>query len=379
MKIGRVLSIVAFFSIYNILMFYLGWNGLVWVKAMFAFNYDWMYWFGIAILSYAYILGRMVKPLSFLSIVGSIWFGFIQYGLLLFPVANLAVWLLGLTGVPGETAIVLVGTVTAILLAAIFAFGLYNAYSPVIRKYEVSLPKKAGLKKLKIAVASDMHFGKLSGVAHAKRLVKTIGRIHPDIILLPGDIIDDEPEHFQKKNMGAIMKQLHAPLGIYGVLGNHEYYGREIPEFLNEMKKVDIRILMDEVIQIENSFYLLGRKDKTDSKRKSFEQLVNEKELDKSLALIAMDHQPAELKEAQENGVDIIVSGHTHRGQMAPNHFITRRLFELDWGYLKKEQLHAFVSSGFGFWGPPLRIGSRSEVLEIIVKIEEKEGYSNHE
>ncbi|WP_432816082.1 metallophosphoesterase [Sutcliffiella horikoshii] len=379
MKVGRVLSIVAFFSIYNILMFYLGWNGLVWLKAMFSFQQEILYWITVTVLSYAYILGRMVKPLSALSVVGSIWFGFIQYGLLFFPLANFAVWILGVCGVPGDTAVVWVGTVTAIMLAGVFAFGTYNAYSPVIRKYEVSIPKKNKMGKLHIAVASDMHFGKLSGVAHAKRLVKTMERIKADLILLPGDIIDDDPKHFQKKNMGAILKQLHAPLGIYGVLGNHEYYGREIPAFLNEMKNVDIRILMDEVIQIGESFYLLGRKDKTDIRRKTFNQLVKDMELDGSLPLIAMDHQPAELKEAQENGVDLIVSGHTHKGQMAPNHFITRRLFELDWGYLKKGQLHAFVSSGFGFWGPPLRIGSRSEVMEILVKFEGKEGRLNHE
>ncbi|NLP51058.1 metallophosphoesterase [Bacillus sp. RO1] len=356
-------------------MFYLGWNGLVWLKAIFSFQQETVYWLGITIFSYAYILGRLVKPLSWLSIVGSIWFGYIQYGLLLFPVANLIVWILDITGVPAQTSIVMVGTVTAIMIAFIFITGLYNAYSPVIRKYEVTIPKKAEMKKIHIAVASDMHFGKLSGVAHAKRLVKMIDRIKPDIILLPGDIIDDEPEHFQKKKMGAIMKQLDAPLGIFGVLGNHEYYGREIPQFLKEMEKVDIRILMDEVIQVGDSFYLLGRKDKTDSRRKSFQQLVKDSDIDVSLPLIAMDHQPAELKEAQECGVDLIVSGHTHRGQMAPNHFITKRLFELDWGYLKKGQLHAFVSSGFGFWGPPLRIGSRSEVLEIVVEFEDREGY----
>jgi len=355
-------------------MFYLGWNGLIWLKAVFSFQQDALYWLVLAVLSYAYILGRMIKLLSWLSIIGSMWFGFVQYGLLLFPLANLAVWVLGLMDIPEQTSIVVVGTVIAIILAGIFITGLYNAYSPIIRKYQVTIPKKTEMKKLRIAVASDMHFGKLSGIAHAKRLVKMMNRINPDIILLPGDIIDDEPEHFQQKNMGAIMKQLHAPLGIYGVLGNHEYYGREIPAFLKEMEKVDIRILMDEVIQIGNSFYLLGRKDKTDSKRKSFAQLVNESELDVSLPLIAMDHQPAELKEAQENGIDIIVSGHTHRGQMAPNHLITRRLFELDWGYMKKGQLHAFVSSGFGFWGPPLRIGSRSEILEIVVEFTEKEG-----
>jgi len=82
-----------------------------------------------------------------------------------------------------------------------------------------------------------------------------------------------------------------------------------------------------------------------------------------------MDHQPAELTQAMESGIDLIVSGHTHRGQMAPNHFITKRVFELDWGYKQKEQLHAIVSSGYGFWGPPLRLGSRSEVVYIEVNL----------
>jgi predicted MPP superfamily phosphohydrolase len=80
-----------------------------------------------------------------------------------------------------------------------------------------------------------------------------------------------------------------------------------------------------------------------------------------------MDHQPSEITQAQENRVDILLSGHTHRGQMAPNHLITKRIFENDWGYLQKGQLHSIVSSGYGFWGPPLRIGSRSEIIQIQI------------
>ncbi len=80
-----------------------------------------------------------------------------------------------------------------------------------------------------------------------------------------------------------------------------------------------------------------------------------------------MDHQPHQLGAAAEAGIDLMLSGHTHRGQMMPNHLITRRLFELDWGYLRKGVMHAIVSSGFGSWGPPLRIGSRSELLDIRV------------
>ena len=146
-------------------------------------------------------------------------------------------------------------------------------------------------------MASDMHFGKLSGVSHLKRLVRHVNEMEPDIILLPGDIIDDHPGVFIQKNMGPIMKQMKAPLGVYGVLGNHEYYGRAVPEFLQEMDKIDIRILLDEVITIEDDFYLVGRRDKTERDRQSFEQLMST--VDKSMPVIAMHHQPFELKQAQ--------------------------------------------------------------------------------
>ena len=100
------------------------------------------------------------------------------------------------------------------------------------------------------------------------------------------------------------------------------------------MDKIDIRILLDEVITIEDDFYLVGRRDKTERDRQSFKQLMST--VDKSMPVIAMDHQPFELKQAAAAGVDLLLSGHTHRGQMAPNHIVTRRMYELDWGYAQK-------------------------------------------
>ncbi|WP_417899182.1 metallophosphoesterase [Bacillus haimaensis] len=366
LKLRPVLSIFAFFSLYNIFVYYLGWNVWIWASTAFHWEHHILFSIIVAIIAYSYILGRLLKLLSFLSIIGSYWFAVVQYGLLLFPIANLTVFLLKWSPLSEEAAIIWTGNVTLIIFMLLMALGMFNAYSPVIRSYEISIPKKVkNHKELKIAVASDMHFGKLSGRAHVSRLVKTVESIKPDLILLPGDIIDDDPKQFVRKQMGAILTNMHAPMGIYGVLGNHEYYGREIPAFLEEMKKLDIQILMDEVIQVEDSFYILGRKDKTDSRRKLIKDLVEN--LDHNLPIIAMDHQPTQLMEAEESGIDIILSGHTHRGQMMPNHLITKRMFELDWGYLKKNSLHAIVSSGFGFWGPPIRIGSRSEVVELKV------------
>ncbi|MNN78398.1 putative metallophosphoesterase [compost metagenome] len=89
-----------------------------------------------------------------------------------------------------------------------------------------------------------------------------------------------------------------------------------------------------------------------------------------------MDHQPTGFGIAAKAGVDILLSGHTHRGQIAPNHWITKRLFELDWGYLLKEKLHVVVSSGYGTWGPPIRLASRSELIKLEVLLEGTKSYS---
>ncbi|MBO1581819.1 metallophosphoesterase [Bacillus sp. XF8] len=369
MKKRRYFNIVTIFIIYTLLMFYIGWNGWVWFRTTFGWQSWGYYALLVGLLSYAYLIVQVFKFIPFLRTIGSYWFAVIQYALILLPLADVTVFILQLLSVPIDTAIIWTGIVTLSMFIFIFGYGTFNAYSPVVRKYEIHIPKEVkGRKTLRIAMASDMHFGKLSGMSHLKRLVHHVNEMNPDIILLPGDIIDDHPGAFIKKNMGQVMKQMQAPLGVYGVLGNHEYYGRAIPEFLQEMNKIDIHIMLDEVIKIEDSFYLVGRRDKTERDRQSFEELMST--VDKSLPVIAMDHQPFELKQAEASGVDLLLSGHTHRGQMAPNHLITRRMYELDWGYVQKEAFHAIVSSGFGFWGPPLRIGSRSEIIQIEVTFE---------
>lgn len=369
-RFKRLIQLLLMLVLFNGLLFYIGWNMWMWLRISFGINHIFFFSFMYVLLSYSFVIGRLSRLLEFFSTIGSIWFGFFQYALILFPLADISILILKMShGTLSRTSYLMVGLSVLVLLAAIFGFGLFNAYSPVIRNFKINVPRKHGNRNaLRIAVASDMHFGRLSGVSHLKRLVEKIEGIKPDLILLPGDIIDDDPEPFIQKNMGAIMSELRAPLGVFGVLGNHEYYGGQIPQFIEQMKKINIKILMDEMVMIEDSFQLLGRKDKTDKGRKSFADLLSDR--DSSYPIIAMDHQPSELKQAQENGVDVLLSGHTHRGQLAPNHLITKKMFELDWGYLKKEQLHAFVSSGFGFWGPPIRLGSRSEILQIDIDFE---------
>jgi uncharacterized protein len=358
--------IILFLTIYSTIGFYISWNGWVWLHSIFGLQNKWLYGILAGLLFFSYLIGRGVKGLSFFRIIGSYWFAVLQYALLLLPITNLIVLVLSAVGLPTDSIVAWAGMIFLVVFGILFLYGTFNAYSPVIRTYSVTIPKQTNqLSKLRIAMASDMHFGHLSGLAHLQRLVKGINELRPDIILLPGDIIDDDPEPFIQKKMGDIMSHLSAPLGVYGVLGNHEYYGRAIPAFVKEMDRIGVKILQDEIMEVNESFLLIGRKDKTDMNRQTINQLMSTLTSDKPV--IMMDHQPAEIKQAEQAGVDLLLSGHTHRGQMAPNHLITKKIYDLDWGYQTFNQLHAVVSSGFGFWGPPIRIGSRSEIVQIEV------------
>ncbi|MFA9556392.1 metallophosphoesterase [Evansella sp. AB-rgal1] len=367
MKLRTLLNIIGALSVYNIIVFYIGWNGWVWLQTITNDVNLPIYTIIILLLAYGFMIDRYIHFTNFFKIIGSYWIALVQYSLLVLPIANITALLLRFSPYDQELITFWTGIVTLITFTVIFTYGAVQAYSPIIRKYEITIPKQSkDQQSLRIAMASDMHFGLLSGRAHAQRLVDCVNKIKPDLILLAGDIVDDDPKEFQAKKMDAILKQMDAPLGKYGVLGNHEYYGKQIPEFVAAMKEINITILQDEIIQLENNVTIVGRKDKTDRKRQSIEELLQD--TDKNTPIILLDHQPLELEQAMNQGVDISLSGHTHRRQMWPNHIFTRRIFELDYGYKHKNQLHAFVSSGFGFWGPPVRLGSRSEVLQIDIK-----------
>lgn len=373
--IGILISILLVFSGIS---FYIGWNGWVFLSTLFGWSSSTIYAIVIGIISFAYIIGRSaysspIRPLAeFMKIIGSYWFAVLEYSVLILPPADLIALILKAAGTDKSVYIIGVGSIVVLLMAALLIRGSWNAWSPIIRTYSVQVPKQAGgMNKLRIAMASDLHLGNIVGNRHLARLINKVEEIKPDLILLPGDILDDDIEPFIRKKMSAVLGKLEAPLGVFAVTGNHEYIGKKVPEFIEAMHAIGIKVLMDESVLVNDSFYLIGRKDKASAgfgsdKRQSIQELVTS--LDQTRPLIMLDHQPSDLAKASENGIDISVSGHTHRGQMMPNHLITRKMFELDWGYLKKGNLHAIVSSGFGSWGPPIRIGSRSEVIHIEVE-----------
>ncbi|MFC7680559.1 metallophosphoesterase [Paenibacillus sp. GCM10028914] len=354
--------------IYGLLVFYIGRSIWKWMSPRSSRLLKALYIIVLVVVSTSFISGRFLGNLTVLNMIGSFWMALFYVLIILLPLMHLSLWLLRLIGLRRFSLEKAAGYTVLTLTLILIGYGIFNAYSPVVRSYDIKIAKKAGaLDKLNIVMASDMHFGLLSGKAHAERMVKEINALNPDMVLFPGDIIDDDLDAYLRQGIDQILAGVKAPYGVYGSLGNHDRYEGEIADLINVLETSGMNILYDETLTVDG-LTLVGRRDKQDKNRAELSSIMQGTDLTRPVIL--MDHQPNALGEAEEQGVDLVVSGHTHRGQVFPAHLITQALFENDWGYLQKGQLHSIVSSGYGFWGPPIRLGSRSEIVQIQVNFE---------
>ena len=246
---------------------------------------------------------------------------------------------------------------------ALFALGLYNAYTPVIRHQKVVIDKKLS-RPLRIGMASDTHLGILVGARQLDRLAGIMKNEKADLILLPGDLMDDNVEAYRRENMRPHLAKLAAPLGVYATLGNHDFFGDE-REVYEELEKAGIEVLANRAVE-KNGLLIVGRNDDLDKRRPSTRKLLSGQNT--ALPVILLDHRPTQIEAHSRLPVDIQVSGHVHNGQIAPANLIVRTLYHLHYGYEKIGNGHFFVTSGYGFWGIPLRLGSQSEVWIIDVE-----------
>ncbi|WP_397536909.1 metallophosphoesterase [Rummeliibacillus pycnus] len=358
----KVIVGLLYFVLYNAIVYYLGWNIYHWLEVAFhvkmpiVFSIIWLYF------AYSIVISNFNERFRITKVVSCYWMILMEYGLLLFPIANLLLWL-----VP-SLHMLWVGYIILFLFMVIVGFGSYMAYSPIVHTKTIQVKKqKQKSRNFRMVIASDFHLGILSNKKLLEKFVTRSNAAKPDFVFLVGDIVDDHPYWYKVYDMDEVVKKLTSTYGVYGVLGNHEYYGGQIPIFVDEMKKSGVTILRDETICVEDLFYVTGREDKTNKSRKSLQQLSTM--VNPQLPWIVMDHTPSDLQTPVELGVDVHLSGHTHLGQMWPNQWITKRVFELDYGYLLKKTTHILVSSGFGFWGPPIRTNSRSEMWVVDVEL----------
>ena len=261
------------------------------------------------------------------------------------------------------------GLVGIVLLA-----GYVNSITPRVVALNLSVAAKASkLKHLNIVAVSDIHLGIIVGRSRFDRIVDKINRMDPDLVLLLGDIVDDELAPVIRQNLGESLRSIQSRFGVFAITGNHEYIGgaEEACSYLAEHK---VTLLRDQSLKVADSFFLVGREDQSSSqfppfhKRKELAQLMES--VDRNYPVILMDHQPFKLNEAAVQGIDLQLSGHTHYGQLWPINYIVNGIYELAWGYRKIAGTQYYVSDGVGTWGPPVRIGNRPEIVNIRIKFE---------
>lgn len=260
---------------------------------------------------------------------------------------------------------------SALVFAGLNVLGGYiNARNPRVRELDLTIDKQVpGMDSLTISVASDIHLGTIIRKAKARELVRLLNAPEPDLILLAGDIVDEDLTPVIKDNIGEALCELKARMGVFAITGNHEFIGGAGPA-VEYLEKHCIRVLRDTAVFVEGKLYLAGRDDRdkerfTGRKRKDLKEVL--RDVDTAFPLILMDHQPFNLDSAAACGVDLQLSGHTHHGQIWPFNLITQAIYQQSWGYTKIRDTHFYVSCGFGTWGPPVRLGNRPEV--VIIKL----------
>ncbi len=375
-KLDVVLFFSIFFTVYGLINFHIYSIGLLAIPGGSSLHvwYGVVFWF----LALSFIAGRFWERTAYsiassiLIWIGSFWLAAMLYFFLLaliIDLVRLADWIIPFlpTLTDGGKISMFAGAVALCLV--IVVGGFLNARTPRVKRMSLTIDGK--LKgAVTLAVASDIHLGTIICKTRIERMVRMINALSPDIILLPGDVVDEDLGPVIRQNLDETLRKLRARHGIFAVTGNHEYIGGVEPAcaYLTEH---GIRMLRDEAVTIPGVAGIIGREDISYNRamrkpRRELGEIMDG--LDRSLPLILMDHQPFHLEDAEQNGVDLQLSGHTHHGQLWPLSMITKRVYEVSWGYLRKGSTQYYVSCGAGTWGPPVRTGNSPEILYIVLQ-----------
>jgi predicted MPP superfamily phosphohydrolase len=348
-------------------------------------NFRLLYFIIFIVLAATFIAGKFLEAShssvlsDILNIIGGFWMAFMLYGFLFLFLSDLISLILRISGVISSGNIMQYRKWAYILTISLsfmlIAGGFINALIPKVKKYDIVINKSAGeVRELKIAAVSDIHLGSIIRKRSMIKLSRILESLKPDLVLLLGDIVDGEIGPVLR---GDLLKYFTCPRcndGLLAITGNHEFIGgakKTIPY----IESKGIRILKDEIVEIEGGIQFIGRLDRDSQRffgktRLPLSDLV--KKTDASKPIILLDHQPIDLNEPEKYGIDLQLSGHTHNGQMWPLNYITGMIYELSYGYKKKGNSQFIVSSGFGLWGPRVRSGSRSEILLLNISFSGK-------
>jgi predicted MPP superfamily phosphohydrolase len=382
----RATSFLIFFG--TALLIYFSINFLIYTRGLQAFSlspawrkgYIAAFWLIVSCFIVGEILEHTHSSLAseWIYRIGAFWLAFMLYfslTILLFDIIRLFNHFFHFLPEMTQTLRFRIGLFTVAFVSLVVLAGHINALNTRVREISLNIHKQIkGNPEMKVLIASDIHLGALIGENREERLVSIIKNQKPDLVLLCGDLVDGDVASALRKNLGKRIQEIKTPIGVYAIPGNHEYIGG-IQKTLPYLESININILRDRTLILPNGVQLIGRDDRDNRRmgeetgRKTLKELMNG--LDKSFPVIVMNHQPFNLDEAVAEGVDLHISGHTHHGQLWPLNYITKAVYELSWGFLKKGETNFYVSSGFGSWGPPVRLGNTPEVVVFNLKFDE--------
>jgi predicted MPP superfamily phosphohydrolase len=348
-----------------------------------------VFWLPFAFLCIALIFVNFFRHnLFLLRRAGLYWLAILVYLLLLFALSDLSRLFLFLIGktIPGFR-LYSVGA-SLLLCAILIIYGTLHVRSIHAANYQLTLPGQgvSTMRGIRIALISDLHIGPAVDRPWVKRVVDTINRSEPDMVCIAGDVFDGNVNAIQDiQGIISELRRINAPLGVYACLGNHDVdrmLQSGTGRITNILREAGIVLLQDEVYTVAEGLSLAGRRDARpigmNAGRKSADELL----AGINGTIIMLDHQPTQFPQLEEAGADLVLCGHTHAGQLFPANLLTRSIFKKAgathygrWqgevrtkGTQTKGPMQAVVTSGAGFWGPPVRIGTNSEVVVIDVK-----------
>jgi predicted MPP superfamily phosphohydrolase len=259
----------------------------------------------------------------------------------------------------------LIGTAAGVVLS--IAALVQGHRAPVVRDEEVTIPGlQADYDGLVIVQIADLHLGELLRAEWVDARVEEVEALHPDLIVVDGDVLND-PTHVAPlvPNLG----RLHARLGVWAVTGNHEFFGG-LDRSLKIFHDAGFRVLRDEWIEIAPGLVLAGVDDLTARRQVGISVDAVGRALNGRPAgtTIFLSHTPWNAEYASRLGANLMLSGHTHDGQIWPFRYLVRLFYPRIAGRFEVGNMTLLVSRGTGLWGPPMRLFYPSETLRITLR-----------
>ena len=268
----------------------------------------------------------------------------------------------------------------AIIISCLYLFnGWYQAHNVWKTDYNIITNKK--VQNLRIIMFADAHVGTTFDGEGLANHMKEMQKHNPDMLVITGDFVDNGTSKDEMMRSLKSLAEFKSKYGVYLVLGNHDkssngkaFRGFSNDEFIDELKKHGVKVLQDEIELIDNEFYVIGRKDAFDERRgysrKSMKEML--RNIDKNKLMIVFDHQPNDYKNQIEEDIDLVLSGHTHGGQLFPINNVSKWMGMNDkiYGHEKIKNTDFIVTSGISDWEIKFKTGCRSEFVIIDIKSE---------